>query len=305
MKVLIIDDSPDALSLARARLACEDLTIVCAESGDAGLRAARAEPPDLILLDIDMPGMSGFEVCRLLKADTDLAMVPVIFLSGSDDTRDKVKGLDLGATDYVTKPFDVFELRARVRAALRTKRLQDLLIQHSHVDPLTELWNRRALMDRLQQEWVRVQRYGGCFGVIMLDLDHFKQINDRHGHGIGDQVLCQVAGVLRARCRRCDLPARYGGEEFVVLLPESRAEGAAIVAERCRESIEQIRLPSGANQIQATASFGVADSPGQASAEAVIHRADEALYQAKHTGRNRVRCGEPAPADVRLQHDHA
>ncbi len=144
MKILVIDDSPDALAVAKARLARENLDVLCAGGGVEGLQIARRERPDVILLDLDMPDMSGFEVCRRLKADAELCMIPVIFLSGSGSLSDKVKGLDLGAVDYVTKPFDGVELQARVRAALRTKRLQDLLTKYAQIDPVTELWNRRA-----------------------------------------------------------------------------------------------------------------------------------------------------------------
>ncbi len=145
MKVLIVDDHPDSVAVAEARLAGENVTICSASSGAAALEAARREKPDLILLDVDMPDMSGFDVCRALKADVELCMIPVLFLSGSGNLEDKVQGLDLGAVDYVTKPFDSFELRARVRAALRNKHLQDMLIEHAQVDPLTGLCNRRAL----------------------------------------------------------------------------------------------------------------------------------------------------------------
>ena len=144
MKLLIIDDSEDALEVAKTRLAKENLNICCADGGISGLEMAHTEVPDLILLDLDMPDMCGFDVCRVLKADPELCMVPVLFLSASSTPEDKVRGLDLGAVDYVTKPFDAFELCARVRAALRTKHLQDLLIEHAHIDPLTGLPNRRG-----------------------------------------------------------------------------------------------------------------------------------------------------------------
>ena len=153
MKLLIIDDSPDALQVAKVRLAKENLDIVCAEGGISGLEMARLEKPDLILLDLEMPDMSGFDVCRALKSDLELCMIPVLFLTGSTTAEDKVRGLDLGAIDYVAKPFDAFELCARVRAALRSKHLQDLLIEHASIDPVTGLPNRRALMARLQSEW--------------------------------------------------------------------------------------------------------------------------------------------------------
>ena len=218
----------------------EGLEIVCVEGGVPGLKAARREEPDLILLDLDMPDMSGFDVCRSLKADAELCMIPVLFLSGSTTPEDKIIGLDLGAVDYVTKPFDAFELRARVRAALRTKHLQDLLIEHAHIDPLTGLPNRRALMERLQQEWARIERHGGQLSFIMADIDHFKRVNDRYGHHVGDKVLQEVAGAIAAQCRESDLPARFGGEEFAIVVPDETAAAAVHLAERCRHEIAKV-----------------------------------------------------------------
>lgn len=290
MKILVIDDSPDALAVVQVRLAKEGVQVVCAEGGLAGLDAARSEKPDLILLDLDMPDLSGFEVCRALKADPELCMIPVLFLSGSSTPEDKVKGLDLGAVDYVTKPFDAFELRARVRAALRTKHLQDLLIEHASLDPLTELPNRRALMERLRQEWARMQRHGGSLAFIMADIDHFKRVNDTYGHLVGDRLLREVARTIARECRDADLPARYGGEEFAVLVPDETAEGAARLAERCRRKIEEIRLVANRQSLSATVSFGVADGTGLELPEALIQRADKALYEAKAAGRNTVHC---------------
>ncbi len=297
MKVLLIDDSPEALAIAKAHLKKDSLDVVCADDGRAGLAAARSENPDLILLDVDMPNMSGFDLCRMLKSDAELRMIPVIFLTGSTNTTDKVTGLDIGAVDYVTKPFDAFELGARVRAALRTKRLQDLLIKHAKIDPLTELWNRRALMDRLNQEWARIQRHGGAIACIMADIDHFKNINDNYGHRIGDEVLCRVASVLADRCRRTDLPVRYGGEEFAVLIPDERAEGAAGLAERCRREIENAHSHISGQDISVTTSFGVADTTELPSAEALIESADAALYKAKNAGRNCVVVNPPGHAN--------
>ena len=196
MKILIVDDSPESLAVAAARLEKDHLTVICAESGQAGLEAAKRENPDLILLDVDMPDMSGFDVCWALKTDRDLCMIPVIFLTVMDNPAEMVRGLNLGAVDYVKKPFDAFELRARVRAALRTKRFQDLLIEYAHIDPLTELPNRRALMERLEQEWARIQRHGGAISFIIADVDNLKQINDRFGHHIGDKFLQKVAKII-------------------------------------------------------------------------------------------------------------
>jgi len=289
MKVLIVDDSPDALAIAKARLAREDLDVVCASGGQEGLEAARQNTPDLILLDVDMPGMSGFDVCRTLKADADLCMIPVIFLSGSGGPEEKVKGLDLGAVDYVTKPFDAFELRARVRAALRTKHLQDLLVRYASIDPLTELPNRRTLQEHLQREWARIQRHGGSLGLVMADIDRFKEVNDAHGHTVGDQVLRHVARLIAEQCREVDLPARYGGEEFAIVMPDETADAAEELAERCRLRIEGSPFVAGGQAIRTTVSFGVADSTDAWSEKTLVERADAALYEAKKAGRNTVR----------------
>ncbi len=288
MKVLIVDDSPEALALAKVRLKKEALDIVCAGGGQDGLDAARRETPDLVLLDVDMPDMSGFDVCRALKADVDLCMIPVIFLSGSGEADDKVQGLNIGAVDYVTKPFDAFELRARVNAALRTKHMQDLLVEYAKIDPLTGLANRRALMERLVQEWGRLQRYGGKLSFILGDVDHFKRVNDTHGHTVGDRALQAVAGTIIDRCRQSDFPARYGGEEFAIIVADEPACGAAKLAERCRLAIESLQLNTGSDEIFTTVSFGVADADDVDSPEALIRKADEALYRAKNNGRNRV-----------------
>jgi diguanylate cyclase (GGDEF)-like protein len=204
--------------------------------------------------------------------------------------------LDLGAVDYITKPFDAFELCARVRAALRTKHLQDLLIEHAHIDPLTGLPNRRALTERLQQEWARIERHGGQMSFVMADLDHFKLVNDRFGHQVGDKLLQETARAIASQCRETDLPARYGGEEFAVVVPHEKASSAVHLAERCRQEIEKACVVVQNEMAQVTGSFGVADSHGVASLEAMIQRADEALYRAKQSGRNRVESYWPSTA---------
>ncbi|MCE5326175.1 MAG: diguanylate cyclase [Planctomycetaceae bacterium] len=288
MKVLIIDDSAEALLLAKARLAQESLEVICANSGREGLDTAAAEMPDLILLDVDMPDMSGFTVCQMLQQSPTLCMVPVIFLSGSQDARDKVRGLDLGAVDYVTKPFDAFELRARVRAALRTKRLQDLLLTCTQIDPLTELGNRRALDAGLQQEWSRAERTGTPLALVMVDIDLFKRVNDHFGHHGGDDVLARVASILRNQCRQCDRVFRYGGEEFVLLLPGESAASAANVADRCRRAIAQWPVKTVKGVVEVTASFGTADSRQASCSQELIDLADAAMYNAKRQGRNCV-----------------
>jgi two-component system cell cycle response regulator len=292
MKIVIIDDSSDALALAKARLTKEYVDIFCANGGKEGLEMIRRETPDLVLLDVDMPDVSGFDVCRTLKNDTDLHTIPVIFLSGSCTQQEKVQGLDLGAVDFVTKPFEAFELRARVRAALRTKRLHDLLTMHAQLDPLTELFNRRAMTTRLEREWGRIQRHGGILSFAMLDMDHFKQVNDTFGHSFGDRVLQEVAQTLISQCRHIDLPVRFGGEEFAIIIPDETAQQTMSMLERLRERIATTPLTAENVSVPITASFGVADSSGRPSVQSLIDAADKALYQAKQNGRNRV---ETAP----------
>jgi len=287
-RLLLVDDDVESLAVARARLADDGIEIFYATGGSAGLEAAKSQHPDLILLDLDMPDMSGFDVCRILKADPELCMIPVLFLSGSATSDDKVRGLDLGAVDYITKPFDTCELRARVRSTIRTKELQDLLIEHAHIDPLTGLPNRRALMDRLQMEWARLQRHRGELSLIMADIDDFKRVNDTYGHSVGDKVLQEVARTIAGQCREIDLPARYGGDEFAVVVPNQGISGAVHLAQRCRWEIERVNVPAKGTPLRPTASFGVADAVGVPGAELLLDHADQALYQAKAAGRNRV-----------------
>lgn len=288
MKVLIIDDDPASVALARQWLKKDGHGIITAADGEEGLSRAAGEEPDLILLDVHMPGMNGFQVCERLKADSRLRNIPVIFLSAADETREKVKGLDLGAVDYVTKPFDRFELPARVRAALRTKRLQDLLTVYSEIDSLTEVYNRRVLMERLEQEWNRTRRYSTTVAFIMCDIDHFKAVNDTHGHPTGDQVLERIATLLRKSIRSSDMVGRYGGEEFGIIMVNADRDSAASAAERYRSKIESMDLHSRRGEFRVTVSFGVADSRGKDSVNQLVTAADRALYKAKETGRNTV-----------------
>lgn len=290
MKVLIVDDSKEALAIAKARLATDDLEIICVDSGQASLDVAAREMPDLILLDVDMPGLSGFDVCRKLKDAPELRTIPVIFVTVMAAAEQKVRGLDLGAVDYVTKPFDAFELQARVRAALRAKRFQDLLIEHASIDPLTELPNRRAIMGRLEHEWGRLQRHNGLLSFIMVDIDGLKRINDTYGHSVGDSLLQEAANAITSQCRRVDLPGRYGGDEFAIIVPDEIATDAAILAERCRLQMEKIRLDPDDDAAASTASFGVGDATGLGSIAELVLRADEALYEAKRAGGNMVQC---------------
>lgn len=301
-KILAIDDSPEIHKLLRARLSALDVELEHATSGEEGLRKASAHQPDLILLDVIMPGTGGFDVCRRLKAEPDTAAIPVIFLTAASDVDQKVMGFDVGAVDYIPKPFHSAELQARVRSALRTKRYFDMLSQRAMIDGLTGLWNRTQFDQRLLEEVAASKRYDRPLSLILLDLDHFKSLNDTHGHPFGDEALQAVGELLQSATRTCDWPCRYGGEEFAVILRETDHEGALVIADRLRERIAILRLKHDGQSVCLTASFGVASSsccpnPARLTREWFVASADSALYQAKQSGRNRVCLASDDEAD--------
>ena len=291
-KVLVIDDSDAIHALVKARLSPEPIELHFATDGKVGLEKAVLLLPDLILLDVDMPQPDGFEVCRQLKADSRTVAIPVVFLTGATSTDEKIKGLELGATDYITKPFEPAELRARVRASLRTKYLLDLLGRKAMIDGLTGLWNRAYFDMRLSQELSLTRRTHQPLACIMLDLDHFKRLNDSYGHPSGDEVLRWVGQLLTETCRGEDIVCRYGGEEFVVLCPNTNTEQAADLAERIRSSLESFTWRFRDSTVKVTCSVGVADLR-HVPPPTVVELADRALYQAKHSGRNRVVVAAP------------
>lgn len=290
--VLIVDDSPDIHQLVSARLRSERVNLLHAHDAAEGLRLAASEQPDLILLDLDMPITDGMTLCRQLKAEHELSDIPVIFLTGTMDVQTKVQAFELGAVDYVTKPFDAVELKARVRAALRTKRYHDLLTTKAQIDALTGLWNRGYLNDRLAVEMSVLERKGLPVAIAMVDIDHFKPINDKYGHPFGDAVIQRIAEVLGNMSRDSDVVCRYGGEEFAIILRDTPSDGAMTVAERMRKAVETLQLTCGKTPVPVTVSIGVAgsDRVGNAtdSGEHLLEAADRALYRAKEAGRNRV-----------------
>lgn len=281
-KVVIIDDCPQIRALIKARLRDEHVDTFLASGGVEGLELVRKVMPDLILLDVDMPDLNGLEVIAILKSDLVTHNIPVIFLTGESTPEVKVKGFDLGAVDYVTKPFEAAELRARVRASLRTKYLMDLLSQRAMLDGLTGLWNRTYFNERIAS--IRPDR-GSVVSLIMLDVDHFKKLNDNYGHPFGDEVLRSLARMLTSRCRVSDSVCRYGGEEFAVICDNTHAEGAVQLAEELRRSVHSLGFT---RPISLTASFGVAESVVPMTSADLVSAADKALYTAKHAGRDRV-----------------
>jgi diguanylate cyclase (GGDEF)-like protein len=290
--VLTVDNSPMVQRLIAAHLAQEPIDIIPVLSGADALAAARDQRPDLVLLGVQMPKPDGWDVCRMLKSDALTRNIPIIFLTAEDDPAHKIRGLDLGASDYITKPFDPAELIARVRSTLRTKELIDLLSEKAMIDGLTGLRNRAYLDERLETELAEAKRYCKPLSCVMLDIDHFKRFNDQHGHAVGDQVLRHVAAVLRETARAEDVVCRYGGEEFCILLPCVSAGRAVVFAERARAALaaQSVELRGGIESV--TASFGVSDTTvstaAAAVAEALLMAADRAMYDAKRAGRNRI-----------------
>jgi len=268
-----------------------------AQDGIEGFKTLTAVRVDLIICDLEMPRMDGFKFISLLGSREHLRDIPVIMLTGREDQDLKIKGLEQGAVDYVTKPFDAGELVARVRVQQKIKALQDelrrsneMLKELSNTDYLTHLYNRRFIMDALENEFQRIRRKGGHLSLIIADIDHFKRVNDTYGHQQGDMVLVELARVTKEELRRYDIAARYGGEEFLFLLPEAAVEEAHVVAERLRAAVEGMRFAPPMGDLVVTISLGLATYPGKPmdSADELIRAADAALYLAKERGRNRT-----------------
>jgi len=287
--VLVVDDSPDIHRLLQVRLKQEQLQLASAMDGFEGVRLAEELQPAAILLDLDMPERDGFATLRDLKENPLTSRIPVIILSSTDNVQTKVAGLDLGAEDYITKPFNTAELRARIRAVLRIHSLMRMLEQRAQLDPLTGLWNRQHLEQRLREEIESSRRHDRPLTLALADLDHFKRVNDTHGHPAGDAVLEGFASLLTRNLRACDVACRYGGEEFALLLRDTSAETARQVVERVRAALEQTRWPRHP-EVPVTCSFGLCDDVHVQSSDPAtwIDAADQALYAAKRAGRNRV-----------------
>jgi two-component system, cell cycle response regulator len=307
--ILVADDEPVNLALIKRRLEWENYEIHTAEDGGQAVEAVRRLLPDLVILDVMMPVLDGMQVCRLLKEDPSTRDIPVIFLSAIDDTEAIVGGLSSGADDYISKPFRVEELIARVAVAIRLKRERDNLrrsaeearrraeaaSERSMTDALTGLLNRYGLQRALQRELAEARRYTRPLSCLLLDLDYFKAVNDTYGHAAGDAALTQAARVLTETVRGSDVVCRYGGEEFLVLAPETELAGALALAQKIRLAVSSRLFGVAPRSFPLTFSVGVARLRDGESGNDMIARADEALYHAKQLGRDRVE------AEVRSQ----
>jgi diguanylate cyclase (GGDEF)-like protein len=297
-RVLMVEDSRVSLEVYAQRLERRGYRVATALSAEEARVEVEAGVPDLILLDVFMPKVSGFEYVRELRADPKTARVPIILISALSDTQHIVEGLELGANDYVTKPIVMPILTARMEALLRSSELvrklevqTELLSKLAAFDDLTGVYNRRSMFHHLEAELSRCRRYGRSLSVLMVDIDHFKRVNDDQGHLVGDQALRWVAATLQNELRSMDFLCRYGGEEFCAILPETNRTGAARVGERLRSAIERSLFDAETQKISLSISIGgdtwAAD--GNPTYPDLLARADAALLEAKRAGRNVVR----------------
>ncbi len=282
--ILVIDDSVSLAKLIKAHLVADHLKIDSAYDGESGLAAAANSRPSLILLDVDMPGLKGFEVCRRLKANPVTASIPIIFLTAAPMSADKVRGLDLGAIDYIVKPFKALEFRARIRAALREQHQSD---SATMVDGLTGLWNREYLNLHLNSQVSLAKRSGTSLACVIVNVDHHRAITAKYGAAGADEIVRAIAQILLSQCRAEDVVCRYDVWKFVLLVTGAYRAGAAYLADRLRGSIERRWNSDDHNEMSVTCSFGVCDTQIARSGD-LLSRADAAVEKSRHRAGNCV-----------------
>lgn len=298
-RILVVDDSNVNLQVMEGYLHETGYEVDLVDNGIDALTLAQANPPDVVLLDVQMPGMDGYEVCAALKRDARTQAIPVMFVTANalgDD--EMLKGYDIGAVDYLRKPFLRDELLARLQVMVRIKRQQTDLERQVFTDVLTGLPNRRQFLTRLREEFSRSRRHELELTALLLDIDHFKNVNDTYGHDAGDHVLREVGALIGALVRTEDVAARYGGEEFTFLLPETALDPGLLLAQRIRRSIAALEIDYEGTVIPVTVSIGAANFPMLPiqNPKELIRYADEALYRAKEGGRNQVQAFRTATA---------
>lgn len=289
-KILVVDDNLNNIRLLTDILEDENFTVYTADNGAAVLAMVHKLKPDVILLDIMMPGLDGFEVCKLLKNDFDIKDIPVIMLTAKTEGIDIKKSLEMGAFDYIKKPIDEIEVIARVQSAIRFKQTQDKLKEMAMKDGLTGLYNHALLIELFEKEIDKQQRNNGSISFAMIDIDNFKKINDTYGHISGDTVLKELSNILMSSVRGGDIVGRYGGEEFSIVFPGIDEQNAFQLCERIRKEVEDFNFEIGIETVKITISIGINfnELKGIINKREIIQKADEALYRAKHNGRNRV-----------------
>lgn len=291
LTILIVDDSESSLALLSACL--KDYHVLCLSDSSQAIALAKQEQPDLIILDIKMPGIDGYEICRQLKQQDDTSNIPIIFVTGLDDEVNEIDGLSVGANDYITKPIRPAVVRARVALQLQLKSSRDQLAKQANTDGLTGVSNRRHFETIVTNEWNRAVRYGNTLNLLMIDIDYFKLFNDHYGHSTGDSCLKSVAQCLKDLSRRAnELVARLGGEEFVCLLAQMPKEQAVERAEQILSAVRVMNIPHIASNCSniVTVSMGLASCcpTGYESWQNLLEKADQALYKAKRAGRNQL-----------------
>ncbi len=288
--VCIIEDDAAQRALLFERMLAGHYSVVEATDGESGLEQIRRHRPRVVICDLLLPGLDGIELCRRIRADHSLDGTYLIVLTVCNDRESKNHALNAGADDFLLKPYDVDELMARLRNGLRVNKLQERLRHAARTDGLTGLWNHAEFRDMLNREFARTRRYGGVVSLLMIDLDHFKAVNDTYGHEAGNEVLQSVAQLLRHLVRDSDIVARYGGEEFAVICPETSLDDATQLAERIRATLAtRLEIPR-SPQLKVTVSIGVSatSDPAVSAICDLINRADHALYLGKRSGRDRV-----------------
>lgn len=290
LTVLVIEDHPDQRDLLAIVLRREGYRVLTAANGLEALGKLETEDVQIALSDIMMPKMDGFELIKHVRANPGLRSLYLILITARIQEGDRVRGLDLGADDYITKPFSFSELLARVRVGSRVVQYQRHLEYQTQIDSLTGLFNRRAFEKKIEEEFERSKRYHNPLSVLLLDIDNFKSVNDTYGHHGGDAALVKIAEIFRERTRQSDFPSRYGGEEFVLILPETDQANALQVAGKIHDSIRSCSFGPASRPFEITVSIGVSSTSSTFYSDwrQLIDAADRALYQAKNSGKNRI-----------------
>ncbi len=293
-KILVIDDMSNNLKILENFLLKNEYEVFTAMDGLSGIKIAKEIIPDLILLDIMMPDIDGYETCRHIRDEEKLRDVPVIFITAKNQQEDVLRAFEVGGDDYVVKPFFFQEVLHRIRVHVENKLLREQLFALSMKDPLTGLWNRRYFIDMAKNEMERSLRYNRELSFVICDIDDFKKVNDQYGHSAGDRVLKKIADGLMHSVRHSDCVGRWGGEEFVILFPETDKETALSILERIKDRLCSIVTTCDKAEIWVSLSFGISGLDdlldGNNEFDVLYKRADERLYVAKNNGKNRIVC---------------